>query len=34
MTIPAQIARMHDIEKGNWMEISPIWYGEFKKKKA
>ena len=30
MTIPAQITGMHDIEKGDYMEISPIGYGEFK----
>ncbi len=34
ITIPAQIARMHDIEKGDWMEISPIGYGEFKIRKV
>ena len=32
MTIPAP--RMHDIEKGDYMEISPIGYGEFKIKKV
>ena len=33
ITIPAQIAKMHDIKKGDYMEISPIGYGEFKIKK-
>ena len=33
ITLPRQIARMHDIEKGNYMEISPIGTGEFKIKK-
>ncbi len=34
ITIPSQIAKMHDIEKGNYMEISPIGYGEFKIRKV
>jgi len=33
ITLPRQIARLHDIEKGNTMEISPIGSGEFKIKK-
>ena len=32
VTIPVQIAKLHDIEKGDWMEISPIGYEEFKKR--
>jgi len=34
ITLPRQIARMHDIEKGDTMEISPIRSGEFKIKKV
>ena len=30
ITLPAQVARMHNIEKGDIMEISPIGTGEFK----
>ena len=33
MTILSQIAKMHDIEKGDYIEISPIGYGEFKLRK-
>ena len=33
ITIPRQIARMHNIEKGDYMELSPIGTGEFKIKK-
>ena len=34
ITLPRQIVRMHDIEKGDTMEISPIGTGEFKIKKV
>jgi antitoxin component of MazEF toxin-antitoxin module len=34
ITLPRQIARMHDIDKGDTMEISPIGSGEFKIKKV
>jgi len=34
ITLPRQIARMHDIEQGDTMEISPIGSGEFKIKKV
>jgi antitoxin component of MazEF toxin-antitoxin module len=33
ITLPAQVAKMHDIKKGDTMEISPIGSGEFKIKK-
>ena len=33
ITLPRQVARMHNIEKGDTMEISPIGSGEFKIKK-
>ena len=33
ITLPRQVARMHDIEKGDTMEISPIESGEFRIKK-
>ena len=33
ITLPRQIARMHNIDKGDTMEISPIGSGEFKIKK-
>jgi len=33
ITLPAQVAKMHDISRGDTMEISPIGTGEFKIKK-
>lgn len=33
ITLPRQVAKLHNIEKGNYMEISPIGTGEFKIKK-
>lgn len=33
ITLPRQIAKLHNIEKGDIMEISPIGTGEFKIKK-
>jgi len=33
ITLPRQVARMHNIEKGDTMEISPIGSWEFKIKK-
>ena len=33
ITLPAQVAKMHNIKKGDYMEISPIGSGEFKIKK-
>ena len=34
ITLPAQVARMHNIAQGDIMEISPIGSGEFKIKKV
>ena len=34
ITLPAQVAKMHNIECGDYMEISPIGTGEFKIKKV
>ena len=34
ITLPAQIAKMHDISLGDYMEISLIGTGEFKIKKV
>lgn len=34
ITLPAQVAKMHNIERGDHMEISPIGTGEFKLKKV
>ena len=34
ITIPSQIAELHDIKPGDYMEFEPIGYGEFKIKKA
>ena len=33
ITPPSQVARMHDISRGDYMKISPIGSGEFKIKK-
>ena len=33
ITLPRQIAKLHNIEQGDTMEISPIGTGEFKIKK-
>ena len=33
ITLPRQVARMHDIEKGGTMEIYPVGGGEFRIKK-
>ena len=34
ITLPAQVAKMHNINRGDYMEISPIGNGEFKIKKG
>lgn len=34
ITIPSQIAQLHDIKEGDYMEFEPIGYGEFKLKKV
>jgi len=34
ITLPAQVAQLHNIEKDDTMEISPIGTGEFKIKKV
>ena len=34
ITLPRQIAKLHNIDKGDTMEISPIGGGEFKIKKV
>jgi len=34
ITLPRQVARMHNIGKGDTMEISPIGSGEFRIKKV
>ena len=34
ITIPSQIAELHDIKEGNFMEFEPIGSGEFRIKKA
>ena len=34
ITLPAQVAKMHNINRGDYMEISPIEDGEFKIKKV
>jgi len=34
ITLPAQVARMHNIAQGDTMEISPIGTEEFKIKKV
>ena len=33
ITIPKQIAELHNINIGDYIEFEPIGYGEFKKKK-
>lgn len=33
VTIPSQIAQLHDIKEGDYLEFTPIGYGEFKIKK-
>jgi len=33
VTIPSQIAQLHDINEGDYLEFTPIGYGEFKIKK-
>ena len=34
ITLPRQVAKLRNIDKGDYMEISPIGAGEFKIKKA
>ena len=34
ITIPSQIAELHDIKEGDYMEFEPIGYEEFKLKKV
>ncbi len=34
ITIPSQIAEMHNIREGDYMEFTPIGSGEFKLKKV
>jgi antitoxin component of MazEF toxin-antitoxin module len=34
LTIPSQIAKMHDIQDGDEIEIIPIGIGEFKIRKV
>jgi len=34
VTIPSQIAQLHDIKEGDYLEFTPIGYGEFKIKKV
>ena len=34
ITIPSQIAELHDIKEGDYMEFEPIGTGEFKIKKS
>lgn len=34
ITIPSQIAELHGIKPGDYMEFEPIGYGEFKLKKV
>ncbi len=34
ITIPCQIAELHDIKEGDYMEFEPIGSGEFKIKKV
>jgi hypothetical protein len=34
ITIPSQIAELHDIKVGDYMEFEPIGSGEFKLKKV
>ena len=34
ITLPRQVAKLHNIEKGDYMVISPIGSGEFKIKKV
>ncbi|MEA2055087.1 MAG: AbrB/MazE/SpoVT family DNA-binding domain-containing protein [Candidatus Thermoplasmatota archaeon] len=34
VTIPSQIAQLHDIKEGDYLEFAPIGYGEFKIKKV
>ena len=34
VTIPSQIAQLHDIREGDYLEFTPIGYGEFKIKKV
>ncbi len=34
ITLPSQVAQLHNIKKGDMMEISPIGTGEFKIKKV
>ena len=34
VTIPSQIAQLHDINEGDYLEFEPIGTGEFKIKKT
>ena len=34
VTIPSQIAQLHDINEGDYLEFTPIGYGEFKIRKV
>ena len=34
ITLPSQVAKLHDIKEGDYIEFEPIGFGEFKIKKV